>query len=120
MRRLAPAALTVALLLSASAFAFVALPSPLFAAAALALKTSPVLSPAAVVLHAGDNLKFNVVLSNNQVWEKWMQIDSATGSQLDQQGNFKAGPNPGTVYVYVYTGDYGLGHPSIAQVTIIP
>lgn len=90
----------------------------LSAVAAFALQVSPPLSPSSVVMSTNTTLKFNVAKSNNRVWEKWMIIANATGSSIDQNGNFTAGPNPGTVYISVTTGDYGADHPSIAQITI--
>jgi hypothetical protein len=91
----------------------------LFAVAAFAL-TSPKMSPTAAIVHTGDHLQFFAAKSNDQVWEKWQLIENATGSSIDQKGYFTAGPNPGTAYVYVTTGDFGSSHPSIAQVTIMP
>jgi hypothetical protein len=92
----------------------------LCAVAAFAFANSPALSPMSVVMSAGSSQKFNVAKSNNQVWEKWEIIESASGSKIDQQGNFTAGPTPGWVLVEVTTGDYGPNHPTIAHVQITP
>lgn len=91
----------------------------LFAVAAFAL-TSPKMSPTGAVVHCGDKLQFYVYKSNDQVSATWQLIENATGSTIDQHGNFTAGPNPGTAYVSVTTSDFGPNRPSIAQVTIIP
>ena len=91
----------------------------LFAVAAFGL-SSPKMTPASAVVHCGDHLQFYVYKSNNQVAATWQLIENATGSTIDQNGKLTAGNNPGTVYVWVTTSDFGADHPSIAQVTVIP